>query len=714
MFRTPWMLPHRSRCLFLYSHSQVATAGCLRSTIKRRRKGHTEGSNSVREIYSSMATARAHQQECRLNMTAAANRAVNNFKSWNLPPCCVPHVARYVSSGAYYADHSAAIAAAAAFFKVPLVDGLSHEVGAWERWGRGGEGAVGVQVGSVLGRKGGEGKGAGAAGRGDSEGDWVWGEGQPPYRGVSGRLNWETSRQQAQEGGNGNGETRGGEGREEVGRGQQQKRQEVVVFDIDETLLSNLPYLEAHGYGSEPYDSSKWADWVFTSSAPPLPAGIALVRALQTTASIHDNNGPGKERYAEESYAEEDSREGGVGAGGLGVALVTGRPESQRAATVENLRRVGVTQWKVLMMRPLDANGSVVQETAVQFKSRCRREIEAMGMHIVAQAASMSPEPASCSTEPDRPPILHFSRSTWSQLSRSQLIYLLVVQGVGSAILDAGANFGIATAMYRGSPDPVRVWELPNSLAGDAIVTIMIQGTLTWVIAGLLTRLDVKSERIQPIFYQHAPRPLQDFNADGSSSSPSTDRDDSSSSRSASPSAALATHGSASETLELRVAFNRLLRLREQLHDSRLKRGSQLIERDANFAIPIKDDDLRHRVMEVEDKVEKDLKQQDRAGARWRDGTGGFEGGGRLEKEALVDGRGPQAAARVREMRIGETGGRRHGGWSMAGKLQEARHGGDRLTEGTDTSSPRGERRGFGNLIGWFMGVEDERVVIGW
>ncbi|CAI5488237.1 unnamed protein product [Closterium sp. Naga37s-1] len=72
--------------------------------------------------------------------------------------------------------------------------------------------------------------------------------------------------------------------------------------------------------------------------------------------------------------------------------------------------------------------------------------------------------------------------------------------------------------MYRGSPDPVRVWELPNSLAGDAIVTIMIQGTLTWVIAGLLTRLDVKSERIQPIFYQHAPRPLQDFPADGSAS----------------------------------------------------------------------------------------------------------------------------------------------------------------------------------------------------
>ncbi|CAI6005492.1 unnamed protein product [Closterium sp. NIES-65] len=304
-------------------------------------------------------------------------QSVNNFKSWNLPPCCVPHVTRYVSSGAYHADHSAAITAAAAFFRVPLGDGLSRAAGGWERRGGGGEEAVGVQQRSVLGRKGGEGKGVGAADRGDAEGDWVWGEGQPASRGVRGRLSWEPSRQQSQEGGSGNGKTRGGEGREEVGRWQQ-KRQEVVVFDIDETLLSNLPYLQAHGYGSEPYNSSQWADWVFTSAAPPLPAGIALVRALQqTTASMRDDDGVGRERHGEES------RGGGLGAGGLGVALVTGRPESQRAATVENLRRVGVTQWKVLMMRPLDANGNVVQETAVQFKSRSRREIEAMGMRIV-------------------------------------------------------------------------------------------------------------------------------------------------------------------------------------------------------------------------------------------------------------------------------------------------------------------------------------------
>ncbi|CAI7875628.1 unnamed protein product [Closterium sp. NIES-53] len=400
---------------------------------------------------SSFASSSSHSL-CPVCHAFLLNAAVNNFKAWNLPPCCVPHVARYVSSGAYHVDHSAAITAAAAFFRVPLGDGLSHATGGWERKGGGGEVAVGVQVGSVLGRKGGEGKGVGAFDRGDSEGAWVWGEGQPASRGVSGRLSWEPSRRQSQEGGSGNGKTEGGEGWEDVRRWQQ-KRQEVVVFDIDETLLSNLPYLQAHGYGSEPYNSSLWADWVLTSSAPPLPAGIALVRALQqTTASMRDDDGLGKERHGEER------REDGVGAGGLGVALVTSRLESQRAATVENLRR------------------------------------------------------------PDRPPILLFSGSTWSQLSRSQIIYLLVVQGVGSAILDAGANFGIATAMYRGSPDPVRVWELPNSLAGDAIVTIMIQGTLTWVIAGLLTRLDVKSERIQPIFYQHAPRPLQDFPADGSAS----------------------------------------------------------------------------------------------------------------------------------------------------------------------------------------------------
>ncbi|GJP63158.1 hypothetical protein CLOP_g20232 [Closterium sp. NIES-67] len=320
---------------------------------------------------SSSSSSSSSGPSCPVCHSFLLNAAVNNLKSWRLPPCCIPHVAHYVSSGAYHTDHATAIAAAAAYFGVPLGKGLGDDSVGWERRGGGGEGEMVGLVG-VLGRKGGERKGTVAAGWGNEEGSWVWGEGQPASRGFS-RQHLGKSVSESE-----SGMTRGDEGDGEVQK-RKQNRQEVVVFDIDETLLSNLPYLETHGYGSEPYNSSQWADWVRTSSAPPLPPGVALVRALQSSASRDHIHGYGPASYGEERHREEGSE----GTSGLSAALVTGRPESQRAATVENLRRVGVTQWRVLMMRPLDANGNVVRETAVEYKSRCRREIEGMGMKIV-------------------------------------------------------------------------------------------------------------------------------------------------------------------------------------------------------------------------------------------------------------------------------------------------------------------------------------------
>ncbi|CAF2122690.1 unnamed protein product [Brassica napus] len=40
------------------------------------------------------------------------------------------------------------------------------------------------------------------------------------------------------------------------------------VFDVDETLLSNLEYYKANGYGSEPYNSKKFHEWVVQGTAP--------------------------------------------------------------------------------------------------------------------------------------------------------------------------------------------------------------------------------------------------------------------------------------------------------------------------------------------------------------------------------------------------------------------------------------------------------------
>ncbi|KAJ1442471.1 HAD-like superfamily [Sesbania bispinosa] len=40
------------------------------------------------------------------------------------------------------------------------------------------------------------------------------------------------------------------------------------IFDIDETLLSNLPYYAAHGYGLEVFDHEKFNEWVEKGAAP--------------------------------------------------------------------------------------------------------------------------------------------------------------------------------------------------------------------------------------------------------------------------------------------------------------------------------------------------------------------------------------------------------------------------------------------------------------
>jgi hypothetical protein len=47
--------------------------------------------------------------------------------------------------------------------------------------------------------------------------------------------------------------------------------------------------------------------------------------------------------------------------------------------------------------------------------------------------------------------------------------------------------------------NPVRLFQLPNTLAGDAAVTIILQCIVTWIIELILIQLDLKNGRVQPI-----------------------------------------------------------------------------------------------------------------------------------------------------------------------------------------------------------------------
>ncbi len=121
-------------------------------------------------------------------------------------------------------------------------------------------------------------------------------------------------------------------------------RKLVMVLDIDETTLSNYEEMQKVGFA---YDSRAFNDWVETASASAIPGTLRLVKEARHL--------------------------------GVGVIFLTGRPDTQRAATEKNLRSQGFDGYAELRMRaPADAHSS-----AVEFKSAQRRQVAAEGYTIV-------------------------------------------------------------------------------------------------------------------------------------------------------------------------------------------------------------------------------------------------------------------------------------------------------------------------------------------
>ncbi|XP_022154691.1 acid phosphatase 1-like [Momordica charantia] len=118
------------------------------------------------------------------------------------------------------------------------------------------------------------------------------------------------------------------------------------VFDVDETLLSNLPYYRTHGFGSEPYNDTSFNEWVNEGVAPALPASLRLFNKVKGL--------------------------------GIKIFLLTGRPEAQRAITQQNLLDAGYSGWEKLILRGADDEG----KKAIAYKSEKRSELEEEGYII--------------------------------------------------------------------------------------------------------------------------------------------------------------------------------------------------------------------------------------------------------------------------------------------------------------------------------------------
>lgn len=117
----------------------------------------------------------------------------------------------------------------------------------------------------------------------------------------------------------------------------------AVVFDIDETVLSNLAQMQENDFG---YVPAVWKRWVAESRAP----AIIPVQVVYENAVRHN----------------------------VAVFFITARHESERASTEKNLRDVGYETWTKIYCLADDADQPVRL-----YKTAIREQIQKDGYTIV-------------------------------------------------------------------------------------------------------------------------------------------------------------------------------------------------------------------------------------------------------------------------------------------------------------------------------------------
>nr|ACG40987.1 acid phosphatase 1 precursor [Zea mays] len=122
------------------------------------------------------------------------------------------------------------------------------------------------------------------------------------------------------------------------------------VFDVDETLLSNLPYYAEHGYGAELFDHHKFDEWVERGEAAAIPSSLKLYNEVREL--------------------------------GFKTFLLTGRSEGHRGVTVDNLNKQGFHDWEKLVLRAAGDR----KKTATVYKSEKRKEMEQEGYRILGNS----------------------------------------------------------------------------------------------------------------------------------------------------------------------------------------------------------------------------------------------------------------------------------------------------------------------------------------
>ncbi len=122
------------------------------------------------------------------------------------------------------------------------------------------------------------------------------------------------------------------------------KKNDAVVFDVDETALSNYNFNKDLDFG---YVSNLWDKWIDAEKAP----------AIDQVKELYD--------YLLKKNVK--------------ILFITGRKSYQYEATVKNLELVGYKSFDTLITRAKDE----LKETAKEYKTRKRVELTQKGYHII-------------------------------------------------------------------------------------------------------------------------------------------------------------------------------------------------------------------------------------------------------------------------------------------------------------------------------------------
>ena len=119
----------------------------------------------------------------------------------------------------------------------------------------------------------------------------------------------------------------------------------ALVLDIDETSLSNYKQINQRDFAA---NALQIHEEILTAKSPALRPTLALYKAAQKN--------------------------------GVDVFFVTGRNQSELAATEKNLIEAGYKNWSGIYVRPNDYKGHSI----ISFKANSRKQIEDKGYIVVA------------------------------------------------------------------------------------------------------------------------------------------------------------------------------------------------------------------------------------------------------------------------------------------------------------------------------------------